>query len=146
MSTTTPALDSLLAQCRRPDGPVILVAGDLSTADANHLVNSLAKDNIQARVIDLTHITSKEGLLSALATAFQFPSHFGHNWDALVDCWSDLSWLPAKGYVTILLGDSAFRSAHPKIHETFLGVCADVAERWQEHDAKIVFKVVRGGS
>ena len=141
-----PALDALLQQCQKPDGPVVIEVDHLAPADANHLVSALAKHDIKARIIDLAAVTSKADLLKALATAFSFPSHFGHNWDALVDSWSDLSWLPARGYVTILLNANAFRDAHRPTHDTFLTICDDVAKRWSDHDAKIVFKVVRAGT
>jgi RNAse (barnase) inhibitor barstar len=138
-----PSLEMLLAQCRKPEGPSVIEAESLSTAEANLLAASLAAVNIHARVIDGAGIGGKADLLRALATAFQFPSHFGHNWDALIDCWSDLSWLPASGYVCLLLEADAFRAAHPRIHETLLEVCTDVAERWHEYDPRTVFKLLR---
>lgn len=32
---------------------------------------------------------SKESVLNALSTAFDFPDYFGHNWDAAFDCLCD---------------------------------------------------------
>jgi hypothetical protein len=37
----------------------------------------------------------KEQLLRQLADCLAFPDYFGGNWDALIDCLSDLSWLHA---------------------------------------------------
>jgi RNAse (barnase) inhibitor barstar len=139
-----PAFDTLLAQCRLPGAPVVVEAVPLSAEEAGRLTSALTPLNIQTRVLDGKHLTSKAALLHALATAFAFPSHFGHNWDALIDSWSDLSWLPAAGYVTVLLHADDFRTAHPRIHEEFVQVCSDVAQRWHDHDAKIVFKLVLG--
>ena len=45
--------------------------------------------------VDLEHCTDKATLLARFAAALQFPDWFGHNWDALADCITDLSWLPA---------------------------------------------------
>jgi RNAse (barnase) inhibitor barstar len=139
---STPPLDELLAQCRRREGPAILEVKGLSAQEAERLVSSLATHNIVARALDLSHLSGKADLLREVARAFDFPSYFGHNWDALLDCWSDMSWLPAAGYLCVLLGAEAFRTAHPRIHDAFLATCADVAERWAQDD-KVVFKVIR---
>lgn len=67
----------------------------------------------------------KNALMKNIAAALQFPGWFGANWDALEDCLSDLSWLPAGGYVLV------FEDARPGEE---LGVLVDVlrcvAEWW----------------
>lgn len=67
----------------------------------------------------------KEALLKEIAAALEFPSWFGHNWDALEDCLSDLSWHDAAGYLLV------FDQAEPGDE---LGVLIDVlrssAEYW----------------
>lgn len=55
------------------------------------------------RVIDLDGARDKATLLQRFATALDFPFWFGHNWDALDDCLTDLDWLPAgTAYVLCL--------------------------------------------
>jgi hypothetical protein len=44
----------------------------------------------------------KAVLLNNLASALGFPDWFGHNWDALEDCLTDLSWRDAPGYVLLI--------------------------------------------
>jgi hypothetical protein len=67
----------------------------------------------------------KEKLLKNIATALAFPDWFGHNWDALEDCLTDLSWHEAPGYVLL------FENAKPGDD---LGVLLDIlrssAEWW----------------
>ena len=55
---------------------------------------------VRASDLVLAHIpfAEKEGLLKSIAAALRFPEWFGHNWDALEDCLSDL---PEKGYVVL---------------------------------------------
>ena len=43
--------------------------------------------------------TRKEQLLNHVATALHFPKDFGHNWDALEECLTDIEWVDADGYV-----------------------------------------------
>ena len=69
----------------------------------------------------------KETLLKTIAAALGFPGWFGHNWDALEDCLTDLSWREAPGYVLIF--------GNPTPGDD-LGVLIDVlrasAEFWSE--------------
>lgn len=46
----------------------------------------------------------KAQLLKNIASALNFPDWFGHNWDALEDCLTDLSWRDAPGHVLLLEG------------------------------------------
>jgi hypothetical protein len=52
-------------------------------------------------VLDGDAITDKPSLLRACADVLAFPAYFGHNWDALADCLTDLAWLPAPGYAIV---------------------------------------------
>ncbi len=44
----------------------------------------------------------KAQLLKNMASALGFPDWFGHNWDALEDCLTDLSWRDAPGTVLLI--------------------------------------------
>jgi hypothetical protein len=48
-----------------------------------------------------TGIKSKANLLSAVASAGQFPGYFGGNWDALLDCLRDFSWIRNRRIVLL---------------------------------------------
>ncbi len=82
--------------------------------------------------IELAGCRTKAELLSRIATAMRFPPWFGHNWDALADCLTDLSWLPAPAYVIELqhLGD--LRAAAPEVVATLLEILADAAAYWAD--------------
>ena len=70
---------------------------------------------------------AKEQLLKNIARALSFPGWFGHNWDALEDCLSDLSWRERDAAGTILLFEQ------PRRDDDF-GVLVDVlassAQSW----------------
>jgi Barstar (barnase inhibitor) len=69
--------------------------------------------------------SDKAQLLKNLAVAFGFPDWFGHNWDALEDCLTDLSWRDASAHVLLI--------ENPKPGDD-LGVLVDIlrssAESW----------------
>ncbi len=53
---------------------------------------------------DMADAQSKGELLAELARTINAPEWFGHNWDALADALSDLSWRTGPGYVLLLKG------------------------------------------
>ncbi|HEU4678663.1 MAG TPA: barstar family protein [Terrimicrobiaceae bacterium] len=132
-------IDHLVARCRQPKG-TWRIRTSLTGPEASALAARLTHDGLAARVVDCEAIRSKEGLLQALAEAFAFPNHFGSNWDALLDCLSDLHWLPASGYVLIMLRARYLETADPRSFNTFLEVCQEAAARWRGR--KAFFKVV----
>lgn len=80
--------------------------------------------------VDLAGCTTKAELLARLAAALHFPDWFGHNWDALADCLTDLSWLPAERYAITLLRPQALRAAAPEALTTALEILDEAAAYW----------------
>jgi len=81
--------------------------------------------------IDLSAVRDKTTLMERLAAALKFPDWFGHNWDALADCLSDLSWLPAGGHVLLLEHCDDLHAAHTENFVTALQVFAAAADTWR---------------
>ncbi|MEV0678159.1 barstar family protein [Actinosynnema sp. NPDC050436] len=50
---------------------------------------------------------SKSAALAAIGLALDFPDYYGQNLDALYDCLTDLSWLPAGDHVLVWEGGDA---------------------------------------
>ena len=94
--------------------------------------------------IDLHECTDKAGLLRQLARALKFPAGFGHNWDALVDCLRDLSWLPGPGYLLMLRSVQGLRDAAEQDVETLVDILADSAEEWAEREVPFLAFIVLG--
>jgi len=46
-------------------------------------------------------IRSKVDLIATLASTGRFPNHFGSNWDAVLDCLRDLSWISNRRVVIV---------------------------------------------
>lgn len=80
--------------------------------------------------INLAGCTDKATLLARFAAALHFPDWFGHNWDALSDCLTDLSWLPARHYRVELAQPQALRTAAPETLDTALEILGEAVEFW----------------
>jgi hypothetical protein len=93
---------------------------------------------------DVSLAQGKAGLIRAVARALSFPDWFGGNWDALQDAASDLSWLPAGGYVLLLDGAEGPEGASPEDWATLTEVLASAAEG-VPGDGRRLFVLVRGG-
>jgi hypothetical protein len=93
-------------------------------------------------VVDGAAIPDKAALLAALAAAFRFPSYFGNNWDALLDCLRSLpEFNAAGGYALVVRNSGALLVASPADLADFRDV-AETAAAFLREKLKIPFKVV----
>jgi hypothetical protein len=70
-------------------------------------------------------------LFDELAAAFQFPAYFGENWAALEECLTDLDWIGASAYLTIVWNaEDLLADAGQEDATIFLRLLARVAAEW----------------
>ena len=74
---------------------------------------------------------SKQALLCALNDQLRFP-YFGFNWDALLDCLRDLSWLNPG---TLVLVHEAFPVLDERDARTYVQVLKSAAEDWKPNES-----------
>lgn len=99
-------------------------------------------------------IRLKADLLAALASAGRFPDYFGGNWDALLDCLRDLSWIGERSVVIMhsdvpLQNDSSECRTYLEILQTALAEWSEAAKpdavelpsEWPyvEHELRVTF-------
>lgn len=82
------------------------------------------------KVIQGAKCQTTAGLLTEHARALDFPDYFGHNWDALEECLTDLEWLPAKGYIFLITNAGCVLPDDEEEYETFLEILRDAGEAW----------------
>ena len=87
------------------------------------------------------HASTKQQVLAAIAEAFQFPRHFGKNFDALSDCLTSLAHKagPQPGFLVVLEQLPNTAKFDKEARETLLDVFRDAADFWA--DKKIAFRV-----
>jgi RNAse (barnase) inhibitor barstar len=83
-----------------------------------------------ARTLDGRRGRTKRTLLDEMARVLAFPAHFGRSWDALEDCLTDLTWLPATGYrLEIGVADRVL-ARDPRGYATLIALLEDVGRAW----------------
>jgi hypothetical protein len=96
---------------------------------------SCAQNSLKLYRVDLTGVDSKPALLNRFAITMGFPSYFGGNWDAFIDCATDLSWDRHPGYVVEVSGAESLMKLPTDIVKTFLLACGkDIPSRWQARE------------
>jgi RNAse (barnase) inhibitor barstar len=88
--------------------------------------------------IDGKKIERKEQLLNHFATALRLPESFGHNWDALEECLTDLEAGDGDGYVIYFDHIDGLLAAHPDQLETLVEILRDAVESWKEDGTPMV--------
>ncbi|MBI4961664.1 MAG: barstar family protein [Desulfomonile tiedjei] len=94
--------------------------------------------------IDGLEIRSKDQFLEHVAGTLAFPEYFGHNWDALADCLTDMSWYGADGFVILYAAVDPFAEASREEFGTALEIFKESAEFW--HDREKVMILLLSGS
>ncbi len=94
-----------------------------------------AADLVQSRgwtaiEFDASAGQTKKELLQIIGAAGKFPSYFGHNWDAVADCFQDLSWLDPSGIVVLARNGGELAACCPDSTEILLDVLAEASEVW----------------
>jgi len=84
------------------------------------------------------HIARKEQLLKHVAMTLDFPADFGHNWDALEECLTDLEWVDGEGYVIYYDHIDTLLSEHPDQFETLVEILRDAVASWKEDGTAMI--------
>lgn len=77
-------------------------------------------------------LATKAQFLTASARAMDFPSYFGHNWDAFEESLNDLTWAPAQGYLVVFDGAGHFAQAQPDEFAVALDILRESVKRWHK--------------
>lgn len=94
--------------------------------------------------VDGSNVSRKEQLLKHMAVALRFPDEFGHNWDALEECLTDLEWIEGSGYLIYYDHIDKLLEAHPDQFETFVEIVRDAVSSWKE-DGEAMVVLLAGG-
>lgn len=95
-------------------------------------------------LLDGRAVTGAAALFDRCAQVLGFPAWFGHNWDALADCLSDLGWLPGRGHLLLWDQYGVLARTDPKAWHQARQVLSAAIEQRLETGAVPLYVVLRG--
>ncbi len=87
-------------------------------------------------------VSSREAFFASIARAIPFPDYFGHNWDAVYDCLTDPSVIPANGVVLVLDGCDEMAGREPEQWAIALKVLREACAFWRPLNEKLTVFLV----
>jgi hypothetical protein len=96
--------------------------------------------------IDGSSVLDKATFLPAAAEAMDFPSYFGHNWDAFEEMVNDLSWAPGAGYLLLYDDVAHFATYAPAEWAVALDILQNAIANWRTQGLPMIVLLRRGGS
>ncbi len=96
-------------------------------------------------VLDGTKIVDRTTLLQQFDTVMQFPEYFGHNWDALKDCLTELDGHEVDRYIITIDSLEHFAASDREQWSNFMDVCKSVIEYWQDTETPM-YILLQGNS
>jgi RNAse (barnase) inhibitor barstar len=132
MTAPEPAAAATLALALH--GPWLLLTDEVG---AGAMVEAVRRLDGYARRLRGSLMRSDEELHREFAGRLSFPDYYGHNWDALLDCLTDLAWRPAPAYLLVIEDADQVLAEAPRKRLGLLGdLLAEAAAAWAEPVAK----------
>lgn len=141
MTGTVPRPLAAVLEGRTPPG-VLPWPADRPVADA---LAAAHEAGWTGAALDLEGVRDKPEFLARCAGALRFPDWFGHNWDALADCLTDLSWCPpGRGRLLAISGWQGYAAAAPEEWSVVENVLADAVGYWRDTGTGLAVIMARG--
>ena len=98
---------------------------------ASVMCGHVVPSDLHVAVVDGQIAVDRDGIFDELARAMRFPDYFGRNWDAVFDCLTDPSLLPAEGSVILLDNCDRLAREYPDQWQIAVKVFRDASTFWQ---------------
>jgi RNAse (barnase) inhibitor barstar len=116
----------------------------LSRAHPAAISRQLESGGWQLHVLEGGQITNAPAFFDECARVLEFPAWFGRNWDALADCLSDLSWLPATTHVLLWERHRVLAKRDPVAWRNACEVMAEKAAESGKRGVPPLYVLLRG--
>jgi hypothetical protein len=127
-------MNTLISRLKKIDGNIFLTTNSEKELFETALIelHNLSNNN---RIIFSrgSRMHTLEDMYNEISASWQFPYYFGFNSAALVDCLSDLSWMPGESYIFVIYGAHQILCQEPiEQLRGFLGDISEISRRWRE--------------
>lgn len=97
--------------------------------------------------LDGSKMSGVDEVFGQFSDTLGFPAYFGWNWNALLDCLSDLSWRPADAYLIVVNRAEEMLFGRREERSALFSVLSKAAREWANPLGKpggqgVVFKVL----
>jgi RNAse (barnase) inhibitor barstar len=118
------------------DGPPLSVLAATPFTVANHLMSWIpAHPEWDVLRVRGTKSPDDKCFFDELSAALHFPYYFGHNWDAVGDCITDLNWLRGSSFLIVFDSAEYLLSQSERGFRILLRVLADAHGVWHRETA-----------
>lgn len=98
--------------------------------DALSIRKSATAADVLLVELDGSRMHTLEELFRAYAREFSLPEYFGWNWAAFDECMTELEWLPARAYLTIVTRAEEVLCDDPGDFPTYLRQLGHIGRYW----------------
>ena len=111
----------------RPLGPWV---HRTTSHDLQQILKTASTVDLLVIRLDGTRMRTLDELFREYVIGFEFPDYFGWNYPAFAECMKELSWIPARAYLTVITDADELLSAEPFEMNTYLRLIEDIGRRW----------------
>ena len=105
--------------------------------------NIFGASSNQIYLINGDEIRDKESFLRVVSIALKFPDYFGHNWDALNDCLTDMSCIDINHPIYMVYKNSKqFSEESPEDFHIAMEVIAQAIGYLNRESIQVIFALV----
>jgi Barstar (barnase inhibitor) len=91
-------------------------------------------------------VTDAGTFLEMAAEGLEFPDWFGHDWDALADCLTDLTWTTSMaGYLIVYAGWQALAQEDPEGFAMVMEVLTEAVDLWRDTETPMTMLLPTSG-
>jgi len=93
------------------------------------VIDALVKTDFTAS-LNGARMRTFDHVMDEYARVFGFPAYFGRNWSAFDECITDLTWLPARSYLTVVVKADEILADDLLDKPTYLRLVRDAGQTW----------------
>ncbi len=113
-------------------GPYLHIIVKKESDMMNYAKNLSDHTKLSVYYLDSTKCKTRLMFFKEIANSLKFPDYFGHNWDALEECLSDLDWIANNGWVLVFLNADKLLNEKTRDFKILIKLLDGVGREWSQ--------------